>query len=159
MRFCQEVKYSLSGSKTIFPCELVAFGEYRAVLKYTIDRRWKVEELTLVPGTVTYGFYWQERPYNLYWWIDPRGKTVAHYFNLCDSTRITVEEVMWRDLIVDILVLPDGRASVLDEPELPDYLSGDLEEYISSARELVLGTHAAIIEEARNALPDIQAST
>ena len=152
METCMEIKYSLSGKKTLFHCERIAFHDCWGILKYVLDTGWQVQDIVLPPGTVTYGFYWQARPYNLYWWMDPRGQSLAYYFNLCDSTQLTENEFIWRDLIVDILVRADGRVSVLDEDELPPSLSVELRASIITAKRLVVQTHKSVIAQARRTL-------
>jgi predicted RNA-binding protein associated with RNAse of E/G family len=152
MKLCKEKKRHLSGAEVIFECELVALDDRFGILKYVIDRQWQVQSLTLRPGTVTYAFYWVDRPYNLYWWLDESGETVGHYFNLADSVGLSAQEFVWRDLVIDILVLPSGQARVLDEEEVPASLDEGLRVYIEAGKRRVLRDHRAIIKEATGML-------
>ena len=149
MRLCKERKRYLSGKEVTFECELIAFEGQFGILKYVIDQQWQVHGLTLCPGTATYAFYWTDRSYNLYWWIDQNGDTVGHYFNLADSVRLSAHEFIWRDLIVDVVVLPSGHIQVVDEDEMPDALDGELRAYIDSGKRQVLRDCRALIQEAR----------
>jgi predicted RNA-binding protein associated with RNAse of E/G family len=139
----------LSGDEVIFECELVALEDGFGILKYVLDQEWQVQGLTLRPGDVTYAFYWTDRPYNLYWWVKRDGQTVGYYFNLADSVSLSPHEFVWRDLIVDILVLPGGQVQVIDEDEVPDDLDEELKAFIASAKRQVLQNHPAVIENAR----------
>lgn len=148
MAVCIERKRYLSGTEVTFECELVALENRFGILKYVIDRHWQVQNVTLGPGTVTYAFYWTQRPYNLYWWLDENGESVGHYFNLADSVSLSTQEFIWRDLVVDILVLPTGQVQVIDEHEVPDTLAGELRRFIEAGKRQVLRDYQAIAEEA-----------
>jgi len=94
----------------------------------------QLEDLLLPRGSISLGYFWQHKPFNLYHWVDDKGQTLALYFNICDNTRISEEQIGWRDLCVDVLLTPDLRCRVLDEDELPDDLDDELQTYIDSAR-------------------------
>ena len=155
---CRERKRYLSGKEVFFECGLVAFHGSFGILKYTIPQEARVGSLMLPEGTMTYAFYWEDRPYNLYWWMASNGSTetagsgavatLGHYFNIADSTRLSKTEFSWRDLSVDILVLPENRIEVLDEDELDPGLGSDLLRYIREAKQNVLDNYEVIIREA-----------
>ncbi|TMD61897.1 MAG: DUF402 domain-containing protein [Chloroflexi bacterium] len=113
-----EVKRRLDGTEARFDCEplLVEAGR-RAVILYVLDRSWQVEGIALRPGTQTYAHFWIDRPYNAYQWVDGE-RTVGTYFNVGPCDEISSARVGWTDYVVDILVTPDGTATVLDEGEL-----------------------------------------
>ncbi len=137
--YITEIKETLSGERKTFRCRLVRRAAGEAVVMYVSDRRWQVQQLTLDPGTVTFGYFWEARPFNVYHWMRPDGVTLAYYVNLADETRIGDEELCWRDLTVDILFTPDGRATVLDEAELPLDLDAQIHARIEAAKNDVLG--------------------
>jgi predicted RNA-binding protein associated with RNAse of E/G family len=147
MRKCRERKRYLSGAEATFECELVALEARRGILRYVIERPWQVAGLTLEPGIVTYAFYWTDRPYNLYWWQNGNGETVGFYFNLADAVSLSPEEFVWRDLIVDILVLPGGGVRVIDEDEVPEELEDGLRSVIEAGKDEVLRNYQDIIQE------------
>ncbi|WP_285766320.1 DUF402 domain-containing protein [Peribacillus sp. SI8-4] len=76
-------------------------------------------ELTISKGCYTIAHYWRNRPYNLYIWRNKQGIYLGAYFNLVKNTSFLVKMVTFEDLILDILVLPDGNRFILDEDELP----------------------------------------
>jgi len=95
----------------------------------------QLEDLLLRKGSISLGYFWQDRPYNVYHWIDQQQDTVALYFNIADNTTITQKTIDWRDLTVDVLTTPDGRCRVLDEDELPADIDSELLAYIKRSRD------------------------
>src|SRR2546428_10547314 len=89
-RVITERKTRLDGTVAEFACTLLAIEPgRRAVLRYVIDREWKIGETGIVvrPGFVTIAHYWIDRPFNVYHWLDgPR--TIAYYCNVAETTEI-----------------------------------------------------------------------
>lgn len=174
---CIERKIRLSGEEVSYECELLALEEGYGVVRYVIERDRSVDGLLLPAGTVTLGLYFADRPYNLYYWIAPReaasaggaeapagaadrggaaddpwARDIAYYFNIAEPLDLTRETIAYRDLVVDVLVLPDGTARVLDEEELPGNLDQELRGRIAAARDRILANRVRIIAEAREHL-------
>ena len=123
------------------PCiqrrELLRLDDKAAVVVYRIPRDVRLEDVLLPVGTLSLGYFWQDRPYNVYHWVDQSRETLALYFNIADGTRISEDTIEWRDLTVDVLLTPDGRCRVLDEDELPSALDPELRQYIDDTRDLL----------------------
>ena len=130
-----EIKHTLVGERKTFECELLRRAPGEAVIIYRMPRDVQLEDILLRSGTLSLGYFWQDRPYNAYHWIDEAQDSVALYFNISDRTRIGEQSIEWRDLAVDILISPDGRCRVLDEDELPADLDDGLRGYIETARD------------------------
>jgi len=130
-----EIKHTLAGERKTFDCELLQRRGREAVVVYRMPRDLQLEDIALSRGTLSLGYFWEDRPYNAYHWIDQRQDSVALYFNISDGTRIGARSIEWRDLAVDILISPDGRCRVLDEDELPGDLEAGLRAYIDAARD------------------------
>jgi predicted RNA-binding protein associated with RNAse of E/G family len=94
-----------------------------------------LEGVMLPAGTLSLGYFWEDRSYNAYHWVDDKRQTLALYFNICDRTRISAQQIAWRDLAVDVLMTPDLRCRVLDEDELPDDLDPQLLGRINATRD------------------------
>ncbi|SRR6266478_6059878 len=144
-----EIKRTLSGREKRFSCRLL-HGDpdgHRAVLLFVSQEPMHVHGIDLPPGTVTFGYFWRDRPYNAYHWLDTRGDTIGVYFNLSDSTRISADVLTWRDLTVDILATPAGRLEVLDEDELPADLDPNLRRDIDIAKASILAAAPMVIAE------------
>jgi predicted RNA-binding protein associated with RNAse of E/G family len=113
-----EVKIRPDGTRQAFTCELVARSANGVVLRYVTRTPWRVDDLELRPGTVTYGYFWADRPYNVYHWVAPDGRTLGTYINLSGEVQIGADQLTWLDLAADVLVRPDHGPRVLDEDEL-----------------------------------------
>jgi len=129
-----EIKTTLAGERKTFACELLQATATDAVVVYRMPTDHQLEDILLRKGTLSLGYFWQDRPFNAYHWIDARLDTVALYFNVSDNTIISAESIAWRDLVVDILITPDGRCRVLDEDELPADIDPELQHYIDQTR-------------------------
>jgi protein associated with RNAse G/E len=130
-----EIKTTLLGERKTFDCELLHATTQHAVVVYRMPADHQLEDVLLRAGTLCLGYFWQDRSYNAYHWIDTHQATVALYFNVCDSTIIAAESIAWRDLMVDVLITPDGRCRVLDEDELPTDIDPGLRHYINHTRD------------------------
>ncbi len=131
----KEIKSTLGGIRKEFDCELLTHGHGKAVVIYRMPQDVQLEDVLLRKDSVSLGYFWEDRPYNVYHWIDPLQDTVALYFNIADGTRISQHSIEWRDLTVDVLITPDGRCRVLDEHELPPDIDAGLLRYIRETRD------------------------
>jgi uncharacterized protein len=147
MKSCNERKKYLLGGEIVYPCELIALRDEFGILKYLVDRQHIVGSLIITPDTISYAFYWTDRPYVLYSWFNSNGQVIGHYFNVADSISLSAHEFSWRDLIVDILILPAGQIEILDEDEIPESLDPDMRKHIESIKQLILQNHQTIIDE------------
>ena len=140
-----EIKYTLAGERKEFNCELCELTAERAVILFRLRRDVNLAGVLLPAGTLSFGHYWVDRHYNVYHWLLPDGTTRAYYFNLADRTKLRAHSVEWRDLVVDVLVTPDGTARVLDEDELPVDLAPKLRATIAGAVEHILANRQTIV--------------
>ncbi len=152
MTLCREVKHRLAGSAETYACELVRYEPGFGVLRYVVDREYVVGGHRLLPGDVTQALFWENRPYTLYIWDLGGTRGRLFYFNIADQVMLRPEEFSWRDLTVDVLVDSTGGIEVLDEHELPQYLSPALRDAIDHAVRLIVSRHREIIEEAEKLL-------
>jgi Protein of unknown function (DUF402) len=144
-----EIKHTLDGRAKRFACHLLSGGgqHQRAVVLFVSDGPTHVHGVDLPPGTVTFGYFWCDRPYNAYHWMNARGETIGVYFNLSDRTLITDGVLEWRDLAVDVLTTPAGRVEVLDEDELRADAPADVRRSITDGKAAILGATAALLAE------------
>jgi uncharacterized protein len=144
-----EIKQLLSGERLEFPCQLLEQTSDRLVLRYYISAAAQVADLNLPAGTLSYGYFWQQHPYNLYHWMDSSGKTLAFYINLSGPLFIGDDYLEWTDLVIDVLVVPDDtlgyRVQVLDEDEVPEDVDGALKHHILSALHEVMHSWPALV--------------
>lgn len=144
--YITEIKTTLDGRSKRFDCELLRLDPPReCIVIYRMPRDVELEGLLLPAGTVSLGYFWPHKPFNLYQWVDDRRRTLALYFNICDNTRIGADRIAWRDLCVDVMFTPDLRCRVLDEDELPDDIDPALRDYIEAARDALLTDPAHLL--------------
>lgn len=163
---CTERKIRLSGEEVSFECDLLTVNADYGIVKYVIAKGREVDGLYLPDGTITLAIYYSDRSYNLYYWIAPGDETsggrteaaggwdrdIAYYFNIAELLRLSRDEIAYRDLVVDVLVLPDGETRVLDEAELPANLDSSLRRRITETRDELLANRDHLIDEARTLL-------
>ena len=108
-----ERKTRLDGTVSEYRCERLSLEVgRRAILRYAMDRNWVIGDTGVVlrPGQITVAHYWNDRPYNVYHWIDG-ARTIAYYCNIASDTIIREDLVGYTDLVVDVLLRPRGRRS------------------------------------------------
>ncbi|MCM3457201.1 DUF402 domain-containing protein [Heyndrickxia oleronia] len=107
-------------------CLLLNSNQQKVVLFHRIAQSFTMKtsnnQLTIPKGSYTLAYYWCDRPYNLYIWRDLLGNYLGAYFNIVKNTYVKDRVLSFEDLIIDVLVFPDGQHYVLDEDELPESL-------------------------------------
>lgn len=151
MRRITEIKRTLSGRVDRFPCDVFSQSADELVVIYRLPEARDVHGVWLPAGTLTAGYFWPGRPFNLYHWVHPTTGTLAYYFNIGDVGRYDADVIEWDDLAIDVLATPDGAVQVLDEDELPEDLDAGRRRYIEAARDSVLGELRALIDNAERA--------
>lgn len=144
-----EIKTGLDGRVQEFDCHVVAREHDHLVIRYQMVRDYNLHGVPLYAGEYTFGYFWFDRPYNLYHWIRRDGSTAAWYFNIGAVTAFDGSVLRWRDDAVDVLATPDGRVRVLDEDEVPDGLEPTARQSIFAARDQVLAELELLIENAQ----------
>jgi hypothetical protein len=131
-----ETKRTLAGGHKTFPCRVLDRAGDALTVLFVSDRVYRVGALELPTGTITFGHFWAERPYNVYHWLTPAGATLAFYFNLADQTAIGPDTLSYRDLTVDLLARPGAAPQILDEDELPADLDPATRQQIARALQI-----------------------
>jgi len=150
-----ERKTRFDGSVQEFACRaLVIEPGTHAVIRYDLDRDWHVGGMVFPKGGYTAGHFWADRPYNVYHWLE-RGRTLAYYFNVGLVDEISQARIAWRDLIVDVLVKPDGAIDILDEDEVPPDLPAEHRRTIAQALEQIVTNPKRLVREIEQASRDL----
>jgi uncharacterized protein len=145
-----EVKRTLDGKVIEYPAErLLIEEEERAVLLYRLDETEVIAggRFTLPAGTLSFGYFWLDRPYNVYHFTYA-GDTLLYYINIGRIRSLRQTEVVWDDYAVDVLAFPDGTVEVLDEDEVPGAVDRAIREFIDEAMSIVLAELDAIVATA-----------
>lgn len=134
----KEYKKTYFGRLLIFDCILAKKTADELVIIYEIQRPMSFLDRNLSSGSRSYGYFWPSRNYNVYHWIGPGGETLFFYVNVSKDTTILGDRVEWKDLIVDVTILPDGTTKVLDEDEVPEAMPQEDKRIIESTKRLFL---------------------
>ncbi len=144
-----ERKTRLDGTVSEYRCERLwlEVGR-RAILRYVMDREWVIGDTGVVlhPRQITVAHYWNDRPYNVYHWLDG-ARTIAYYCNIASDTIIREDLVGYTDLVVDVLLRPSGETVVLDEEELPPDIAPALRIHIARALETIASGPRRLVAE------------
>ncbi|MBC8131799.1 MAG: DUF402 domain-containing protein [Deltaproteobacteria bacterium] len=149
-----EIKRTLAGREKRFKCAVLRRDGAHVIVLFVATVAMHVHGVDLPAGTVTFGHFWSDRPYNVYHWLKgDNGATLGYYLNLAADTCVTDDRLEWLDLIVDILVLPKATATaaatvtVLDEDEIPSDASVALRARIDEAKAAALNDLPQIIPQ------------
>lgn len=71
----------------------------------------------IAPGTLSIEYYWLDRWYNIFRFIQPAGELRNFYCNINVPPVLQENVLSYIDLDIDILVAPDFSYSILDEDE------------------------------------------
>ena len=151
----RERKRKLDGSIHDYDTELVHRDGRVAIVRFHMTRGGGPPRLPVVvpAGSVSYGFFWARRPYNLYRWLDPEGNVIAHRLDAVTDVRFGEDGLEYRDLVLDWWVLPDDTLLEEDRNELEEAIATgaispeDAERANEAARQ-VYSRYRHIIDEA-----------
>ncbi len=103
-------------------------------------------------GSVSHGWFWTRRPYNLYRMRRADGSLIAHRFDAVSDVRLSAKAVEYRDLVLDWWVMPDDKLIEEDREELEELIAagkmrpGDVAK-ANAAAQAVFSRSRHIIEE------------
>jgi predicted RNA-binding protein associated with RNAse of E/G family len=141
-----EVKRTLDGRVIEYPAEPLVVEHQRAVLLYRLEVAEVIAggRITLPAGTLSFGYFWFDRPYNVYHFTGA-GDTLVYYVNIGRFRSLSETELVWDDYAVDVLAFPRGSVEVLDEEEVPETVDESIRAFIAEAKARVLRDLEAIL--------------
>lgn len=147
--FVKELKTRYDGSVAEYECRFVRQRDHELVLLYEIPQSFQMElageSLQIPAGTLTVAYYWTERPYNVYHWRTADGIYLGSYFNIVKDTAFGDGTVSYTDMIVDLMVMPSGSYTILDEDELPEPLPRFEQGYVKDSLERLISELGDVI--------------
>ena len=75
---------------------------------------------SLMPGDIFVEFYYPHEWFNVFAIYDVAGILKGWYCNVTAPVEIAQDQIRWRDMALDLLVLPDGEQTLLDADEFDD---------------------------------------
>jgi hypothetical protein len=149
-----ERKIKTDGSINEFSVDVVHREPGLVVVRYVVPAAGGRGSLPVhIPGgTTSDGYFWADRPYNVYRMRAPDGSLLVHRFDALTDVTITDDVVSYRDLTCDWWLLPDGT---LIEEDIDDFEGaaavGEMDAAdVAAARraiELIRGHSAEILDE------------
>ena len=140
----EEVKVRLDGTPEPFTCELVRHDERGMIIRWRNEAEFVAGEYRLPAGSLTIAFYWRGRRHNLYRPEDAAGHVICHRLDIIEPPLFEAGRLTFRDMVLDILVPPDGPARLEDEDELAEAVASGL---------LTKGAASELLDYARSLLP------
>ncbi|MCC7364361.1 MAG: DUF402 domain-containing protein [Dehalococcoidia bacterium] len=149
-----ERKTKPDGSERTYPCELVHLAPTFAVIRFHMQIGGTIfgTPIAIPPNSVSDGWFWRNRPYNLYRMRGPDGAILAHRFDAVTDVRLSPDEVAYRDLVLDWWVAADDTLIEEDRDELEELIGAgaltiaDAERAEEAAR-LVFSRYRHIIDD------------
>jgi hypothetical protein len=151
----RERKRKLDGSVQEFDTELMHQDGRVTIVKFVMARGSGPPRLPvpIPPGSVSYGYFWPRRPYNLYRMLAPDGGLLGHRFDAVADVKTTPESVTYRDLLLDWWAHPDDTLIEEDRDEFDTAIAAGTISAADAARAVeaayqVLSRYRHIIDEA-----------
>ena len=114
-----ERKQKPDGSWREYACTLLHHEPGLAIIEFVMARGGEIfgSPIVIPPGSISHGYFWTRRPFNLYRMRNVRGAIIAHRFDAVTDVRIVPTEVSYRDLALDWWVDTDGTLIEEDRDE------------------------------------------
>ncbi len=86
------------------------------------------EGVVFAPGDIFYEHYYEGKPYGLWQALTPDEKALkCWYCNISTPAEMRDDTITFRDLLLDVLLYPNGRREVLDRDDLARALDEGLD--------------------------------
>jgi protein associated with RNAse G/E len=102
-----------------YPGEVVFRDEQMVVVRCTWTRAgvFDLGAFALEQGDIFVEYYYRAEGFNIFKVYSASGILKGWYCNLTATAEIADGQIRWRDLELDLLMTPDGREILADEPE------------------------------------------
>lgn len=108
------------------------------------------EGVTFEPGDVFYEHYYDGKPYGLWQVLTPDESALkCWYCNISTPAEIGADTITFRDLLLDVLLLPNGAGRVLDRADLEHARAEGLDSALAALAEDGLREVLALIAARR----------
>ena len=122
-----ERKVKPDGTVREYGCTLLHLDGSLAIVEFVMAKGGAIfgTPIEVPPGSISHGYFWKHRDYNLYRMRGPGGAIIAHRFDAVADVRLSEEAVTYRDLILDWWVTPDDTLIEEDREEFDAALAAD----------------------------------
>ena len=120
-----ERKQKADGTWREYGCELLHLEPGLAVVEFRMQQGGAIfgTPIEVPPGSVSHGWFWTRRPYNVYRMRRADGTLIAHRFDAVADVRLSPETVEYRDLVLDWWVMPDNTLIEEDRDEFDELVA------------------------------------
>jgi predicted RNA-binding protein associated with RNAse of E/G family len=121
----RERKGKFDGTVHEYDTPLVHRDGRVAIVKFVMTRAGGPPRLpvTVPAGSLSYGYFWPRRPYNVYRMLTPDQVLLGHRFDAVADVRFSADGVDYLDLILDWWAHPDGTLIEEDRDEFDEAVS------------------------------------
>jgi predicted RNA-binding protein associated with RNAse of E/G family len=114
-----ERKQKADGTIREYACVLLHMDGSVAIVEFLMAKGGAIygTPIDVPPGSISHGYFWKRRDYNLYRMRDPGGAIIAHRFDAVADVRFADDAVSYRDLILDWWVTPTDELIEEDRDE------------------------------------------
>ncbi len=149
-----ERKIKADGTTREYPVELLHASPGMVVVRFAMTRGGTQAEgrIVIPAGSISDGYFWLKRPYNLYRMKQADGTIIAHRFDAVTAVSFDGATVAYRDLILDWWALPGDELIEEDREEYEAAMASgsvsreDAAKTDEAARQ-VIGRYRHIIDE------------
>ena len=117
----RERKRLWDGGEETFPLQVLRRGEGWLLAGHITGREYSVGPLRIPRGVESLGVFVEGANWVLYSWLSSPSP-LGVYLNAARGVEIREREVVWEDLLLDILYLPGGVRHILDYEEAVEVL-------------------------------------
>jgi predicted RNA-binding protein associated with RNAse of E/G family len=120
-----ERKRKPDGTVREYPCTLEFRSQTVTIIRFVMAKGGTIVGLPVEvpPGSVSDGYFWPRRTYNLYRMKHADGSIIVHRFDAVADVRVSDAAVDYRDLVLDWWALPDGTLIEEDRDEMEALLA------------------------------------
>jgi uncharacterized protein len=130
-------------SHKAWPAKLLQFKANLLVVEAVFPTSVSHQLLGEIPaGTVSIEYYWLDRWYNIFRFLNATGGLRNYYCNITMPPAFNGKTLSYKDLDLDLVVFPDGSSQILDEAEF-------------NQNALLMGYHSGIKQQAQAALTEL----
>lgn len=115
-----ERKQKPDGTIREYACTLVHRSPTLAVIEFVMAQGGEIfgTPIEVPPGSISHGYFWTNRPYDIYRMRRADGTLIAHRFDAVADVVLSDDAVSYRDLILDWWVTADDVLIEEDRDEL-----------------------------------------
>jgi predicted RNA-binding protein associated with RNAse of E/G family len=117
-RHISEVKNRLHGDPKVFEVEELLREDGFMLVRFVTTAAFKVDTNVIHAGSYTYGYFWEDRNYNIYRMHLADGTLFAYRFDILRDVRLLEDRLEWTDLLLDEWVYLDGHVEWKDEDQV-----------------------------------------